>query len=291
MLLFERGVDSIAIVPDLQADLTSSDIAVGDVDILACNDSGKSSPHEVSGQESQVTPNGKFGNFDRLPSSLKMASPAICTSPYNFSNASEIDDKWLSSSSMSVSNFSTSKPILSSHATTSGSSQDQLDSVPAVPVFKPTTKGTSCAGKAKRQEDLLSKRNQSLLSTLTTQRPSLPKSSQNAILGTSAPTATGLVPFYETGGLLPANHRPARGRGRTHQLDKMTREQIEAEAEARLEKNRQSARECRLRRKQQVGILQMQVAELTKKDEESQQIIAKLQQRVRELEGVVASHS
>jgi len=45
---------------------------------------------------------------------------------------------------------------------------------------------------------------------------------------------------------------PARGRGRQMQLKRMSNEQIEAEAAARLERNRQAARECRQRRKEHV---------------------------------------
>jgi hypothetical protein len=44
--------------------------------------------------------------------------------------------------------------------------------------------------------------------------------------------------------ILHKDHKPARGRGRTAQLQQMTQEQIEAEADARVEKNRQAAREC-----------------------------------------------
>jgi len=95
-------------------------------------------------------------------------------------------------------------------------------------------------------------------------------------------------PDLDTAGLLPADHRPARGRGRSMQLKAMTREQIEAEAEARLEKNRQAARDCRLRRKQQVGLLTEQVQTLRRKDSQSQATIAGLRNEVQQLRATLA---
>lgn len=96
-------------------------------------------------------------------------------------------------------------------------------------------------------------------------------------------------PPLDTAGLLPADHRPARGRGRSHQLEKMTRVQIEAEAEARLEKNRQAARDCRLRRKQQVGVLQERVIGLENSAAEDQAYIAELEDREVQSQALVAA--
>lgn len=84
----------------------------------------------------------------------------------------------------------------------------------------------------------------------------------------------------ETHGILPPDHRPARGRGRQNQLARMTKEQIEAEAEARLEKNRQAARECRLRRKQHVELLESRVAQLERERRQQDKIIKQLQAKL-----------
>jgi len=79
--------------------------------------------------------------------------------------------------------------------------------------------------------------------------------------------------------ILTRDHKPARGRGRTAQLQRMSREQIEAEADARVEKNRQAARECRARRKQQVGELRQCVEDLEHRNATSQCHIEQLQQQ------------
>lgn len=81
----------------------------------------------------------------------------------------------------------------------------------------------------------------------------------------------------DTNGLLPVNHKPARGRGRQNQLAKMTKEQIEAEADARLEKNRQAARDCRLRRKQHTKFLEQKLAQLEKEKKAQDKLIRHLQ--------------
>merc|ERR1712166_174486 len=54
--------------------------------------------------------------------------------------------------------------------------------------------------------------------------------------------------------LLPG-HKIARGRGRRKQLEKMTEAEKKAEKEARMEKMRVSARECRLRKKHNIATL------------------------------------
>jgi hypothetical protein len=64
----------------------------------------------------------------------------------------------------------------------------------------------------------------------------------------------------------------------------MTTAQIEAEAEARLERNRQAARDCRQRRKVHVGDLEEKVAGLEEDKRRQAQHIAALESRVRELE-------
>jgi hypothetical protein len=83
-----------------------------------------------------------------------------------------------------------------------------------------------------------------------------------------------------TNGILPPDHRPARGRGRQNQLARMTKAQIEAEAEARLEKNRQAARECRLRRKQHVELLENRVAQLERERRQQDKYIKQLQAKL-----------
>lgn len=85
-------------------------------------------------------------------------------------------------------------------------------------------------------------------------------------------------------GVLPSDHRPARGRGRQQQLKHMSVEQIEAEAEARLEKNRLAARDCRLRRKEHMAELEETMQMYITRDNEQKNLIAKLQAQVRELQ-------
>lgn len=90
-------------------------------------------------------------------------------------------------------------------------------------------------------------------------------------------------------GVLPLDHRPARGRGRQQQLKRMTQEQREAEAAARLEKNRVAARECRVRRKEHLSELQDQVSEYEARDLEQRQLIAQLNAEVAALRAEVAA--
>lgn len=82
---------------------------------------------------------------------------------------------------------------------------------------------------------------------------------------------------YAGTGLLPADHKPARGRGRSLQLSAMSEAEKQAEAEVRLERNRQAARDFRQRRKQHVGELERQVAEYERRDREQVRLIAELQ--------------
>merc|ERR1712151_415572 len=84
--------------------------------------------------------------------------------------------------------------------------------------------------------------------------------------------------------LLPPNHKPARGRGRQLQLAKMTAAQKKAEAEFRLEKNRQAARDFRLRRKNQVQTLEEQVKKYEERDQAQRTQIAHLQAEVARLQ-------
>lgn len=82
---------------------------------------------------------------------------------------------------------------------------------------------------------------------------------------------------YGGSGLLPVDHKPARGRGRSLQLSAMSDAEKQAEAEVRLERNRQAARDFRLRRKHHVDGLERQVAEYERRDREQVQLIAELQ--------------
>lgn len=66
----------------------------------------------------------------------------------------------------------------------------------------------------------------------------------------------------EKAGILPPDHKPARGRGRQLQLKQMTQDQIKAEALARLAKNRDAARGSRQKRKELVTELEKKVSQL-----------------------------
>lgn len=129
--------------------------------------------------------------------------------------------------------------------------QDNMEKLAAAAVHK--TAGTKLAGKA---------------ATTTT------RGGTSKALSRIARAAS---PVLDTHGLLPDDHRPARGRGRQNQLAKMTAEQIEAEAGARLEKNRQAARDCRLRRKQYTMVLEDKVAQLEKDKRAQDKLIKSLQ--------------
>lgn len=86
-------------------------------------------------------------------------------------------------------------------------------------------------------------------------------------------------------GILPADHKPARGRGRHLQLQTMTPEMIAAEAASRLAKNRDAARDSRLKRKNHVVVLEGQVDGLQAKLAEAKKHIAKLEAQVKRLGG------
>jgi len=86
-------------------------------------------------------------------------------------------------------------------------------------------------------------------------------------------------------GILPADHKPARGRGRHLQLQTMSPEMIAAEAASRLAKNRDAARDSRLKRKNHVVVLEGQVEGLQFKLAEAKKHIAKLEAQVKRLGG------
>lgn len=83
---------------------------------------------------------------------------------------------------------------------------------------------------------------------------------------------------------LPADHQPARGRGRAAQLASMTKAQIATESAIRAEKNRQAARECRLRRKDHVSNLKAKASGLETKYAAALKTIMQLKAQVAELE-------
>ena len=60
---------------------------------------------------------------------------------------------------------------------------------------------------------------------------------------------------------MEAEHRLARGRQRPHQLAKMTKEERDLEREMIKEKNRQSARDCRVRKKCNIQVMRVKIAE------------------------------
>ena len=58
---------------------------------------------------------------------------------------------------------------------------------------------------------------------------------------------------------LPVDHKPAKGRGRSLQLSKMTKKQREEEKLIRLEKNRLAAKDCRLKKKRQLTKMERKI--------------------------------
>lgn len=84
--------------------------------------------------------------------------------------------------------------------------------------------------------------------------------------------------------LLPG-HKIARGRGRRKQLEKMSPAEKQAEKEARMEKMRISARECRLRKKHNIATLEGKLEAYEVKDKRSRNMIARLKDEVQRLQG------
>jgi len=83
---------------------------------------------------------------------------------------------------------------------------------------------------------------------------------------------------------LPVHHKPARGRGRKQQLENMSSEQLAEEAEERNAKNRQAAKDCRLRRRTREKQLKEHSGSLEKKFKDSQKQVARLQAQIRTLQ-------
>jgi len=84
--------------------------------------------------------------------------------------------------------------------------------------------------------------------------------------------------------VLPEDHRPARGRGRSKQLQTMTKDMVKAEAAVRAEKNRVAAKECRARKKGFIDDLKSQISEFELKDKIAQKEIAHLKSRLEQME-------
>lgn len=83
--------------------------------------------------------------------------------------------------------------------------------------------------------------------------------------------------------VLPEDHRPARGRRRPKQLAMMSKEQKAAENEQRMEKNRQLAREGRLRKKASVDSLRQRVLEAGIQNKKQARTIAKAKNEIQKL--------
>lgn len=127
---------------------------------------------------------------------------------------------------------------------------------------KKNSKSTNSAGKTNRQASLK-------LSKVIKDAANLPLAA--------------LVPAGE----LPLDHRPARGRGRLNQLKQMTPQQRKAEAAARAEKNRQAARDFRLRRKYHVQELEDKVSALEEKDKVQSTRINELEAELEQLRSLI----
>lgn len=91
--------------------------------------------------------------------------------------------------------------------------------------------------------------------------------------------------------LLAADHKPARGRGRSKQLAKMTPEQKKAEQAIRMDKNKLAARAFRLRRKGKIQALEQSVAQHEQRTRQQQNTISQLQQEVLRLKQQLASNT
>jgi hypothetical protein len=99
----------------------------------------------------------------------------------------------------------------------------------------------------------------------------------------AAAVMTASLAQLDRSGALPADHKPARGRGRQLQLAKMTPAQRAAEAKARLEKNRQAARGFRARRKDHIMELEDQVSDFEVREAQQQAVISSLQGEIEAL--------
>jgi hypothetical protein len=91
----------------------------------------------------------------------------------------------------------------------------------------------------------------------------------------------GEIPLIQK--LLPG-HKIARGRGRRKQLEMMTEEEKEAEKAARMEKMRISARECRLRKKNNIATLETKLRAFEQKDKRNKATINRLRDEMRRLQ-------
>ena len=96
---------------------------------------------------------------------------------------------------------------------------------------------------------------------------------------------------------LPPNHKPARGRGRSLQLSKMTEKQKKEEKLIRLERNRLAAKDCRIKKKRKLNEMEERISYLesiiSSRDQGVEFIeeLKKKEERIEILEGVVSNQS
>lgn len=88
--------------------------------------------------------------------------------------------------------------------------------------------------------------------------------------------------------VLATDHVIARGRRRRIQLSKMSKEQIAIETEARMEKNRQLARDCRRRKKMKITLLEDKVSAYERTINRQTSHISRLEDEVAKLRALVS---
>lgn len=91
---------------------------------------------------------------------------------------------------------------------------------------------------------------------------------------------------YDSTGILKGTGygETARGRARPKQLATMTDEQKEAEINARMERNRRSAKKCRLKKQKYIDTLETLTKELKEKQDLQDEYILSLEKRNKEQE-------
>ena len=165
---------------------------------------------------------------------------------------------------------------------------DELPDAPSAPIMPASCPTPGAGGRPRRQ---VTSPRRFVAHTAPKATPSRSKAAKAAASQSSPPRAGHAaadaegwpLPLDPTG-VLPADHRPARGRGRAQQLKSMTKAQIAAEATAMREKNRAAARDLRLKRKDHEARLQARIDALEAKDVESQRLIARLTAKLDRLE-------
>lgn len=196
------------------------------------------------------TPWEMEGQKGRRPSGLDLLAALVKAKDEDCMSTEEISTS-NSNESNSDQNYASDKE---SRPDIISSDESLMSASPNITVTIPVSRRRSSSG-SKRRERLGSS------SSIKKERPGSVGSSAGMVMKKSADSK--LITATSVAHNLLVNYKPARGRARAKQLAKMTPEEIEAERQAKLERNRMCARECRRRKKS--------------RDNEAQKLIEQLQ--------------